>query len=187
MPGVVSGKNPNQVSLGAGTLLIAPLGTVEPITRAAAWAAAWVELGYTTEGSEFSSTLTTEKVEVAEELNPLKYTSTLVETWVKFALAQITIQNLQAAFNGGTVTTGTADVIFEPPATGNETRVMLGWDALDGSERWIYRQCLNSSNIAMMRKKGADRTSIPCEFKLEKPAGKQPFAAILALTRQING
>jgi hypothetical protein len=181
-----TGKNPDVISLGPGTLLIAPIGTPEPATRAAAWDDAWIEMGYTADGSEFSSTLTTDKVEVAEELYPLRYVTTQCESAIKFALAQITVDNLVAAFNGGTVVVGLADVTFEPPALGTEVRVMIGWDSQDGEERWVFRRCLNTGNVMMARKKGAAKTEIPVEFKLEKPTGAEPFKTMLALHRQHN-
>jgi hypothetical protein len=48
------------------------------------------------------------------------------------------------------------------------------------TERWAYRHCFQQGDIAIARKKGSDKATIPCEFKLEKPATAVPFKAIFA-------
>jgi len=175
--------NPNQISLGPGILKVAPLLSAEPTDLASAWASAFVDLGYTFEGSEFSNQLNTASVEVAEELYPLVIVPTGIVTQVKFVLAQITARNLQLACNGGTITTGSGYVLFDPPAAGSPVRYMYGWQSNDGQERWIFRQCLNGGTSTMARKKGADKAGIGFELNLEKPASVQPFRAIFADTR----
>lgn len=175
--------NPNQISLGPGVLKVAPLGSSEPVDLASAWAAAWVDLGYTFEGSEFSNQLNTANVEVAEELYPLAVVPTGIVTQVKFIAAQVTARNLQLACNGGVITTGSGFVIFDPPAAGVPTRYMYGWQSDDAQERWIFRQCLNGGTTSVARKKGADKAGIAFELNLEKPAGVQPFRVIMSDTR----
>lgn len=175
--------NPNQISLGPGVLKIAPLLSSEPADLATAWPAAWTDLGYTHEGSDFSTQLNTAPVEVAEELYPLVVVPTGIVTQVKFVLAQITALNLQRANNGGTIITGSGFVTFEPPAPGSPTRYMYGWESDDHQERWVFRQCLNGGTSTMTRRKGADKAGIGFELNLEKPAGVQPFKVIMSDTR----
>jgi hypothetical protein len=175
--------NPNQISLGPGLLKVAPLLSAEPTDLATAWPAAWTDLGYTFEGSEFSNQLNTAPVEVAEELYPLVVVPTGIVTQVRFVLAQITAQNLARACNGGTITTGSGFVLFDPPAPGSPVRYMYGWQSDDGQERWIFRQCLNGGTSSMTRRKGADKAGIGFELNLEKPASVQPFRVIFADTR----
>ena len=99
---------------------------------------------------------------------------------VDFSLAEVTATNLKRAFNGGTITSGTGVVFFEPPVLGTEVRVMLGFESEDHTERWIFRQCFNNGQIAMPRQKGAAKAVIPVSFMLEKPAtGLNPFRAIM--------
>lgn len=176
---------PETISLGPGTLYIAPLGTTEMpdhdlTTPWATVSAAWIQLGYTTEGSTFTYTPSAEKVEVAEELDPVAIALTGRDFSVEFALAQITASNMRTAMNGGTITTGVGAVTFEPPALGEEVRTMLGWESEDHEERWIYRKCLQTGAASMSRKKGAERAAIACKFDLEKPSDKTPWKAILA-------
>lgn len=170
------------IALGPGYLYIAVLGTPEPADITTPWAsvsANWITLGYTSEGSTFKYSVDTEKVEVAEELDPIAIALTARDLSVAFDLAQITAGNLKTALNGGTITAGSGFVTFEPPALGEEVRTMLGFESEDHTERWIYRKCLQAGAIEMSRKKGSDKATIGTEFTLEKPDTLQPFKAML--------
>lgn len=175
--------DPTRVRLGPGKLKIAPLGTTEPTTLSAAWNASWLDIGYTEEGHAFTSSPSFDPVPVAEEIMPLQYAPTGQEMRVEFAMAEMGAKNLQTAFNGGTITTGTGIVTFEPPALGSETRVMLGWEALDAKERWVFRKCLQTGDVEFARRKAPDKTTIPVSFMLEIVAGSSaPFKAIFDST-----
>ena len=167
--------NVNAIALGPGTLYTAAVGAAEPATLVAAWDAAWTDLGYTFEGHTFSSESTVEEVEVAEELVPLLYVTTKVVAKAEFTLAEVTATNLSRALNGGTITTGSGFVTFEPPAIGAETRRAYAWQSTDGEERMVWRQCFNSGTVEINRRKGADKAGIPFELNLEKPSGLQPW------------
>jgi hypothetical protein len=171
--------NPNAIALGPGTLYVAALGSTEPTDLASAWAAAWVAMGYTHDGNVFGYQLNVDPVEVAEELDPIRYTPTGRTIKLTFTLAEITATNLQRALNGGTIVAGGGFVTFEPPAFNTEVRKMYGWQSDDGQERWVFRQCLSTGNIEASRKKGADKAGLPFELNLEKPASLQPFKAIM--------
>jgi hypothetical protein len=102
---------------------------------------------------------------------------------VQFAMAEVTATNLKRALNApnSTITAGTGVVYFEPPDLGTEVRRMIGWEAEDHTERWIFRQCFNSGDISMQRRKGAANATITTQFNLEKPAsGSRLFRAIMA-------
>lgn len=171
--------NPSAISLGAGSLYIAPLGATEPTTLTGAWGDTWIGLGYTDDGSEFKYDLATENVEVAEELDPIRVVPTGRTISVAFALAEITATNLQRALNGGTITTGTGTVTFEPPVLGSESSTMLGWQSEDGEERWVFRKCRQTGSLTISRKKAPNKATMPVEFTLEKPdSGAQPFKVI---------
>jgi hypothetical protein len=175
---------PANLALGPGILYLAPTGTAEPVDLVATWAsvaAAWAQIGYTEDGSQFNYQLATDPVSVAEELDPISNTPTGRTMSVEFTMAEITATNLKRAFNGGTISSGTGCVYFEPPDLGSELRVMLGFESEDHTERWIYRQCYNNGQIQMPRRKGAANATIPVTFLLEKPAtGLKPFRAIMA-------
>lgn len=171
--------NPLAVRVGPGHLKIAPLGTTEPSDLATAWDTDWVDLGYTSEGSNFVFDQTFEDVEVAEELDPVAIIQTKRQATVNFSLAEITADNLERAFNGGTIDDGVGGLIsFEPPAVGEYKYVMIGWEADDNLERWIFRKALQIGNVDMPRKKGADKAVVPCSFRCTKPEGAAAFKAI---------
>lgn len=173
-----------------GLLYIAPLGTAEPASEADAWPTAWVPLGYTDTGSAFSYTTNIDKVEVAEELDPIAYTTTSREAKVDVSLAEMTLKNLNIAFNGGVVSAASQDDAawtFEPPDLGTEQRVMLGWDAKPDPTnvtnpndlRFIFRRVLNGGSLNIENRKGTQKQLIVCSFNLEKPTDGKPMLRIL--------
>ena len=171
--------NAGAITVGAGTLWIAPLGTTEPVpgvllpitapASAVAWPAAWTQLGFTTEGSEFDWTPKLDPLEVAEQLVPIRYVTSSVEIKVMFALAEITAKHVSYAFNGGTISTSSGITTFTPPKLGAEVRVMLGWDRIDGMERIVWRQCINHNGTKQTHKRPPAMNSLPAEFVLEYP------------------
>jgi hypothetical protein len=175
--------NAAALGLGPGYLYAAPLGTTEPTDLTTPWAtvsASWVALGYTEDGSELSYNPSTSPVDVAEELDHIQVVTTGRDASVQFAMSQITASNLKLAFNGGVLTTGTGIVTFEPPDLGTEVRTMLGFEAEDHTERWVYRQAFQTGTITLARRKGANNATIATQFSLEKPAtGLRLFKAVL--------
>jgi hypothetical protein len=170
--------NPLAVRVGPGILKIAPLGTAEPADLVTAWNVAWVDLGYTNEGSNFVFETTFENIAVAEEYDPVAILQTARSIMVNFALAEITADNMKRAFNGGTVTIAGVIVTFDPPPAGTFTYVMLGWQADDNMERWVFRKCLQVGALDIPRKKAPDKAVIPVSFRAVKPASLQPFKFI---------
>lgn len=166
-----------------GKLYIAPLGTTEPATVTAAWPAGWVPLGYTDEGSAFNYEISTDNVEVAEELDVLARVTTGRDASVEFAMAEITYRNLTIAFNGGIIVGDGTQWSFEPPDLGNETRVMIGWDAMptvaSNDLRVLFRQCLQGGSLGLENRKGATKSTIAANFQLEKPANGAKLLKIM--------
>lgn len=171
------------VAFGPGKLFVAPLGSTEPTDLTTAWDAAWIPIGYTKDGSTFSMQLASAQVEVAEELAPIKIVVTGRTATIAFNMSQLTAKNLKTSLNGGTITSGSGIVTFDPPTVGQEVRVMLGWEADAADERWIYRQCIQTGNTQIQRQKGANNAEIAVTFSLEKPTSSQEFRAILATAR----
>lgn len=174
MPG-----DPLAVRVGPGTLYTAPLGSTEPTDLATAWDAAWIELGYTDQGSTFTFNQTFEDVTVEEELDPLKTMQTARQVLIAFALAELTATNMQRALNGGTITSGTGIVTFEPPTVGEATELMLGWEADDALERWVFRQCTQVGSLELPRRKAPNKAILGgAQWRAVKPAGAATFAFI---------
>lgn len=166
-----------------GKLYIAPLGTTEPASYNDAWPAGWVPLGYTDEGSAFNYEISTDNVEVAEELDVLARVTTGRDASIEMALAELTYKNLSIAFNGGIMVGDGMEWDFEPPDLGNEQRVMIGWDALripvNNDLRMIFRQCLQGGSIGIENRKGATKSTISANFQLEKPASGAKLLKIM--------
>lgn len=162
--------DPAAVRVGPGFLRIAPLGSTEPTDLATAWPGAWVLLGYTDEGPEFATEQTFENVMVAEELDPIATFQTARSTRVNFAAAEMTARNLQIALNGGEINVAGDVTTFEPPETGDYTYVMLGWEATDGLERWIFRKALSVDSVVIPRRRAPEKAVIPMGFQVVVPA-----------------
>lgn len=73
--------------------------------------------------------------------------------------------------------TGTITV-FEPPEIGVVTKVAIGWEAMDGLERWVWRKCIQTGSVTLARRKAPAKTLIACEFRVMKSSGVVPFRAI---------
>jgi hypothetical protein len=180
---------PDALALGPGYLYAGPLGTTEPTDLETPWyavSAGWIGLGYTEAGSEFNYALNVDQVLVAEELDPVINTTTGRTSTVAFNLAQLTATNLKLAMNGGVVVTGSGIVTIEPPDLGSEVRTMLGFESEDHTERWVWRQCIQSGTMKITRAKGASNATVATTFSLEKPAtGSRLFKAILSVPERV--
>jgi hypothetical protein len=173
-----------------GFLFWAPLGTAEPthaVTGSVfsdAWPVAWVRLGATEEGHAFNWQTSFDPIPVAELLDPVKYATTGRSGSLAFALTDFHMNNVKRALNGGTiVTTGSTTTTmstYTPPAIGQEVRCLIGWESQDGTERLIGYQCINTGQVSITRRKGADKATLPLEFSLEIPSGGQPFKYLTA-------
>ena len=180
---MAAGRDPNTISIGAGTLYYAAIGTAEPATLTGAWVSGWVDLGYTEKGTTFTRGVTATDVDVAEEFYAVAKTITAYTGTVDFALSQLTAKNLQVCFNGGTVTTSAVDVYFDPPAAGTEAYAMLGWQSTSADERYIWRKVLQTGATATSRQKVLPQALLPVSFNIVKPTGLQPWRWMGAVAR----
>lgn len=170
---------PSNVTVGPGTLYIAPLSSTEPTDLATAWPGAWTQIGYTQDGHEFNYNLDVQPIYVAEELEPIKYSTVKREISLVVSMAELTALNLKRIMNGGTITPSGGVNRFDPPALGNEVRAMVGWQSLDGLERWVFRQGLFGGQTKVARKKAPNFAALATTFNLEKPNNVQPFVAYI--------
>jgi len=171
-----------------GYLFIAPLGSTEPTNTVAgsvftdSWPVAWLPLGATEDGTELTYGNTVEAITVAEFFYPIKYATTEAHSSVAFNLANVGLTNYRRAMNGGagalTATSGTgATALYtvQPTTPGAEIRVMIGWESLDNTLRFVGRQCLQGGEVTTAFRKAPAFGVIPCTFNLEKPASAEPF------------
>jgi hypothetical protein len=173
--------NANVTSTASGGTVKKPAGgTVVGSVFTDAWPAAWIPIGVTKEGHEWSWSPDTENIEVAEYLLPVRIVTTGVEGKVSFEIAEYTGKNIAFALNGGSVTTvsGATTTLLSkisPPVVGQETRVMIGWESEDFTERAVFYQCFQTGEVTVAHKKGADNATIQVEFSLEQPATGNAF------------
>ncbi len=171
-----------------GYLFIAPLASTEPSNTVVgsvftdSWPGAWLPLGATEDGTDFSYGSTVEPATVAEFFDPIQYFTTERHGTIAFNLANFGLSNYRRAVNGGvtalTATSGsgtTALYTVEPPNPGSEVRCMIGWESLDNTLRMVCRQTIQGGEIASAFKKAPTLGVIPCTFNLEKPTSAQPF------------
>jgi dihydroneopterin aldolase len=170
----------------AGFLLWAPLGTALPANTVTGsvftdpWPVAWIALGRTTAGSKIDDNATVSEINSAEDYYPLAYRTTKRVAQVSFNLMNFTATNLARALNGAVTTvTGTTTTTLtqvDAPNPVNEVQCQIGYESLDGTVRWVGRQCRNSGNISVQLAKAPATADIAWAAMLEKPSGAQPYS-----------
>lgn len=177
MPG-----NASQLLLLPGILYIAPVGSTPPTDLVSPWDAAFVELGYTAEGSKYTEETTVSEVIAAEEIDPIHIGVDARKVKLSMTLLQWTATNLARALNGGTITAGTGIVTFEPHAPGDDVYRMLGHESHDGTVRTWFYQGKQIGNVESEHKRAAsDNAKIPAEWQFIAPAPNiRPYERILA-------
>lgn len=185
-----SAISPPNIMTQPGALFIAPLGTAKIASTVASgvfsidWStvAAWLPLGATEDGSEFSYATDTAPIEAAEFLDPIAYITTGRSGSIAFALLNNGASNLNRAVNGGpgavTATSGTgATALYtvEPPEPGLEVRCMIGWESLDHTERLYLNQTFQTGEVKLANRKAPATASIPCTFSMEQPTSGKPW------------
>lgn len=177
-----------------GFLFWAPLLSTEPTHAAAGstydadtWPVAWINLGATEDGSQFTYESSIEAVRVAEFFDPIRWSTTDRKASFAFNLTNFTLNNLKRVYNGGTLATvsgsgATLSSSLLPPSPGSEVRAMLGWESLDHTMRLIMYQGINSGTITHAFKRAPAYAVMPCTFNLEVPSGapQQPFKWLAA-------
>lgn len=171
---MAAGGDSSNISLGAGRIYVAALGTAEPADNSTPLPSAWVPVGYTEDGTTVSIELGNEAIEVAEEVDPVLYVLASRSASLSVQLAEINRRSLALAMGAGA---GAAndDTAFEPPEPGDEVAVAIVWDSDDAAtaanRRWLFRQAKVSGSVEMQRNKAPNKALLPVEFNLEKPAG----------------
>lgn len=178
---MTAGGTTSNVQLGPGRLYVAPLATTEPASASAALPSAWRVVGYTEQGSAFSTNLTNSEVDVEEEVDPILYVLSKRANTLALAMAETTRQNLALAVGDMTGAMATNNgAAFEPPIPGAERACMLVWDSAedptDGTNRrWLFRQAKPGGTITIPRRKAPNKATIAVTFNLEKPSTAAPY------------
>ena len=177
---MAAGGSSANVQLGPGRLYVAPLGTAEPTANDSALPSAWRPVGYTEDGSAFSTTLTNNEVEVAEEADPILYVLAKRVNTLALTMAETTRRNLALALGDMDNAFTNDTTAYEPPDLGSEEACMIVWDShedpTDGDNvRWLFRQAKPGGTITLPRRKAPAKATIAVTFNLEKPAASKVF------------
>lgn len=172
---MAAGGTKANVKLGPGRLYKAPLGTAEPTSASAALPSAWVPIGYTEDGTEVSTDITAEDIEVAEEIDPIDTVITQRVTTITVQPAESTVNNLATSM-GGTVTRTNDAVAYEFPDPQQISAFMLVWDSNEDptsdagatNRRWIFRSCKPAGTIAHAKRKAPQKSLVPMIVRANK-------------------
>jgi hypothetical protein len=170
---MAAGGNPLNVDLGPGRLYVAPIDTADPTSPSAALPSAWVAIGYTEDGTSIETNITSQAVEVAEELDPIGYEQTARMTKVSFQMAEATARNLALALGAG-LTVAAGAVTFHAPDAGSIVAVKIVWDSDEtpttaANRRHLFRKCTPSGTTSIARKKAPAKALIAVAFDCAKP------------------
>lgn len=192
MPAVVVPKG--ALSFGAGYLFVAETGIAAPTNTVAGsvftdtWPVGWNLWGVTREGHTLNVEIESDQVIAAEYIDALLNITTGRTVTAEFDVMQVHLTNMRRAFNGGTISTSGSGATllstYTLPAVGAETRRQIGWEAVDGTERWWGMQAFQTGSVGIQRRRGADNASLPLTFTLEPDASSQPiYFAAAGVTR----
>ena len=135
------------VIAGAGQLYVAPYGTALPTytstipNNAAFIAASWVQSGYTDDGVDFIYTPQYKDITVDEEMSAIDKLLIGEKLEVQIKMAETTLQNLNKAIGGSTLTLTTKSVLTAgsiAPANVPFLALAFVGPSPDGSQRLIW-------------------------------------------------
>lgn len=111
-----------EVMTGPGVLYVAPFGTALPADFDDTLNTAFVEVGFTTGGHEWTFSTDKQEIKVAERIRPIRYQAgSATATW-SFSLAQYSPENIRLAVPGATVenTVGGSVKVTMPKTAGSD-------------------------------------------------------------------
>lgn len=109
----------DQITLGGGILYVANYGEPFPTDLTATPAGNWVAMGYTEGGAVLDISTTTTEAKVDELFYAVAEVVTGQSASLSATVAQFTMENLQRALNGGTITVSGGPPqtrLFKPPS-----------------------------------------------------------------------
>jgi hypothetical protein len=169
--------NPNNLILGPGDLYAAAFGATEPIDTAFATppeSPDWTDVGGTQDGVNFAQDMEFTQLEVDQTIDAPESRCTKREFKLTTNLAEVTLENIKIASNGGTITaagTGaTSHKKYEPDTdVTSGTRPNYAALIFDGpgpsglQRRFVGRKMLQVGNVEFAYHK-EDQTVLTCEF-----------------------
>lgn len=172
-------KETGQIVVGAnGTVRVAPVGTAEPADISAAFAAGWVDLGFTSEdGVKFRDTKTVENIPVWQLFYPARKVISERDFQVEFALRQFAGHQVEFAFGGGEVSQdGAGKYRFTPPAPEviDDRALSVEWVDGDFTFRLIIPKGMVAEDVETQLAR-ATATDLPITFGVIGEDGIDPW------------
>jgi hypothetical protein len=167
-------RDPDGVIAGVGLLYVAPLSATAPVSATSTRDVSFREVGYTEAGATINTSVETEDLEVAEELEPIGTSTTRRSGAVSFEMAQATADNLALALNLGADIPLLGSDPIEPPDPDEEVYISLMLETNQGA-RWYFPKVKNGAEFSMARAK-TGKTLIAVEMSLYKVVGRKLFS-----------
>lgn len=169
--------DPNNLILGPGDLYTAAFGAVEPADTAFATPPddlVWTDVGGTEDGVNFEQNLEFTQLEVDQAIDAPESRCTKREFKLVVNLAEVTLENIKLANNGGTITTGgtgatahskyTPDIDVTSGTRPNYAAMLFDGPAPSGvRRRFVGRKMLQVGEVKTSYHK-EDQAVLECEF-----------------------
>ena len=175
MPGLDSA---DLVVAATGRVYTAPVGTAAPADESVALAAAWIDLGYTTEdGVTLTPEWETEEVRAWQARQPIRRIRVSETAGVSFTMMQWNINTVPFGFGGGTITVPTAGKYkFTPSSTGatDERALIVQWQ--DGTKD--YRLVIPKGEVGSLGDVSLNRqgtANLEVQFGVVGTDGSDPW------------
>lgn len=168
----------NIIIPGSLEAYVAPVGTAAPADSGAALAAAWTNLGFTTEdGTSFATDPSFEEVRSHQSDYPTRLLKVGDNATASLVLQEFTRAAVIAAFGGGTVTTIVAGQYrYDPPGPGlsSPTAMILEW--LDGTSKFrlVIPKARARSGVEVGLAKAAE-AGLPLSLAAEGQSGQSAW------------
>ena len=149
---------PGNVAMGPGTLYVADFGATEPAETAVGIASTpsdvdWTDVGGTLGGLSLTLDQEIKDLEMDQIVMPVAGRVTKQMVTFKAKLAEVTLNNLVLAMNGGTLSTGSGYEKYVPELTDSGSEpdykavIFDGYGAAGLRRRVIIRKCLSTEPV----------------------------------------
>jgi hypothetical protein len=169
---------------GPGTLYTGAFGTTEPADAAVNTtpaASGWTDRGGTDGGIKLVLTQTFSELKVDQIVDSPGRRLVKRDINIQTNLAEVTLENLAMAMNGGTAASGSGFKTLTPDAASSATQpnyiaaILDGWAPTQKRRRVIVRKVLNISNVETAYQKDA-QAFVPVDFAAHYVSSSiQPF------------
>lgn len=174
----------SEIVIGAnGKIMIAPVGTVAPVTPVAAYSGTWIDIGFTDEnGVNITHSRNMGKVDVWQSFYAARRFVTERDLMASFVLRQWNKTTVPLAFGGGAIVTTAgppAYYTYTPPSPETLDERAMGIDWTDGSKhyRLIIPRGVVSENV-QSKIAGTGAADLPITFAITGQDGSNPWTLI---------